>query len=50
MSANNYIKIMEVSPKKYDVSERDYESDGEIYALGTFDILRSAIESAENYM
>ena len=41
---------MEVSPEKYDVSERDYESDGEIYALGTFDILRSAIESAENYM
>lgn len=47
MSANNYIQIKETSPEKYSVSERDYESEGEICALGTFDSMRSAVEKAE---
>ena len=47
MSANNYIQIKETSPEKYSVSERDYESEGEISVLGTFDSMKSAVEKAE---
>jgi uncharacterized LabA/DUF88 family protein len=47
MSANNYIQIKEISPERYSVSEKDYESEGEICALGTFDSMKSAVEKAE---
>jgi mRNA interferase MazF len=47
MSANNYIQIKETAPEKYSVSERDYESEGEICSLGIFDSMRSAVEKAE---
>ena len=50
MSANNYIKIEEISADKFRVAEKDYESDVDIYHLGDFDVLKSAIEKAEAYM
>jgi mRNA interferase MazF len=50
MSANNYIKIEEVSVDKFRVSEKDYENDMDIHHLGDFDLLRLAIENAENYI
>lgn len=50
MSANNYIKIEEISADKFRVAEKDYESDADIYHLGDFDVLRSAIETAEGYI
>lgn len=50
MSANNYILIKEVSPEKYDVSERDYGSDGQIQALGIFDSMRLAVIRAEDHI
>lgn len=50
MSANNYIKIEEVSADKFRVAEKDYESDEDIRHLGDFDLLRMAIEEAETYI
>jgi len=50
MSANNYIKIEEISVDKFRVAEKDYESDLDIRHLGDFDLLRSAIEKAEGYI
>ena len=50
MSANNYIKIEEISPDKFRVAEKDYESDMDISHLGDFDLLKSAIEKAEGYI
>jgi len=50
MSANNYIKIEEISADKFRVAEKDYETDSDIYHLGDFDVLKSAIEKAEDYM
>lgn len=50
MSANNYIKIEEVSADKFRVAEKDYESDEDICHLGDFDLLRPAVEKAETYI
>lgn len=50
MSANNYIKIEEISTDKFRVAEKDYESDLDIQHLGDFDIIRLAIEKAENHV
>jgi mRNA interferase MazF len=50
MSANNYIKIEEVSVDKFRVAEKDYESDDDICHLGDFDLLRLAIVKAETYI
>lgn len=50
MSANNYIKIEEISADKFKVTERDYGTDADICHLGDFDVLKSAIEKAEDYM
>jgi mRNA interferase MazF len=47
MSANNYIKIEEISTDKFRVYEKDYESDLDIQHLGDFNLIRSAIEKAE---
>ena len=50
MSANNYIKIEEISTDKFRVAEKDYETDADIHHLGDFDVLKSAIEEAEGYI
>jgi mRNA interferase MazF len=50
MSANNYIQIKETYPETYDVSERDYESEGEIQAIGLFDSLKLAVKKAEEHI
>jgi mRNA interferase MazF len=50
MGANNYIKIEEISADKFRVAEKDYESDMNIRHLGDFDLLKSAIEKAENHI
>ncbi len=50
MSANNYIKIEEVSEDKFRVAEKDYETDSDIYHLGDFDVLKTAIKEAEGYI
>lgn len=50
MSANNYIKIEEISTDKFRVAEKDYESDSDIRHLGNFDLIRPAIEKAETYI
>jgi len=50
MSANNYIKIEEISVDKFIVTEKDYENDLDIHHLGDFDLLRSAIRKAEDYI
>ncbi|GEM_PF-570550 len=50
MSANNYIQIKETYLETYDVSERDYESEGEIQAIGLFDSLILAVKKAEAHI
>jgi hypothetical protein len=50
MSANNYIKIEETSADKFRVAEKDYETDSDICHLGDFDLLKTAIKEAEDYM
>ena len=50
MSANNLILIKEKTKGIYKVSENNYEPDGEIHNIGTFDSLRTAIEKAEEYI
>ncbi len=50
MSANNYIKIEEISADKFRVAEKDYESDTDINHLGDFGVLKSAIAKAEDYI
>ncbi len=50
MSANNFIKIEEISPDKFRVSEKDYESDADIRHLGDFDLIKHAVEKAEAYI
>ena len=50
MSANNYIKIEEISTDNFRVAEKDYESDLDIQHLGDFDFIRWAIEKAENHI
>ncbi|MFH0804504.1 MAG: type II toxin-antitoxin system PemK/MazF family toxin [Candidatus Zambryskibacteria bacterium] len=50
MSANNFILIKEKTGDVFDVSERDYESNGEIQNIGTFNSLRTAVEKTEEYM
>ncbi|MFA6314850.1 MAG: type II toxin-antitoxin system PemK/MazF family toxin [Candidatus Paceibacterota bacterium] len=50
MSANNYIKIEEISLDKFRVSEKDYESDLDIQHLGDFNFIRLAIDKAENHI
>ncbi len=50
MSANNYIQIKETSPDKYEVSERDYESEGELHTLGLFASIKLAVRKAEEYI
>lgn len=50
MSANNYIKIEEISADKFRVAEKDYESDLDIQYLGDFDVVRLAIEKAEDHI
>lgn len=50
MSANNYIKIEEISPDKFRVAEKDYESDADIRHLGDFDLIKMAVEKAEAYI
>lgn len=50
MSTNNYIQIRETYPEKYHVSERDYENEGEIQAIGLFDSLKLAIKKAEDHI
>lgn len=45
-----YPKIKEISPERYNVSENDYESEGEIQALGIFDSIRLAVKKAENHI
>lgn len=50
MSANNYIQIKEISPNEFSVSEKDYESEGEIEDLGIFDSMRLAVKKAEDHI
>ncbi len=50
MSANNYIQIKETCLETYDVSERDYESEGEIQTIGLFDSLKLAVKKAEDHI
>jgi mRNA interferase MazF len=50
MSANNYIQIKEISSEQYHVSERDYDTDGEIQSLGIFDAMRMAVKKAEKHI
>ncbi len=50
MSANNFILIKEKTKDTYKVSENDYESNGEIHNIGTFNSLRTAVEKAEEYI
>ncbi len=50
MSANNFILIQEKTKNIYEVSEKDYEGGGEIQNIGTFDLLRIAVEKAEKHI
>lgn len=50
MSANNYIRVRELSFNKYDVSERDCERDALIEGFGIFNSLRLALKRAEKRM
>jgi len=50
MSADNYIQIKETYPETFDVSERDYESEGEIEAIGLFNSIRLAVKKAEDHI
>lgn len=50
MSANNYIRVREMSLEEYDVSERNYENDASIEEFGTFNSLRAAMQRAEKRM
>ncbi|MEI6304630.1 MAG: type II toxin-antitoxin system PemK/MazF family toxin [Candidatus Taylorbacteria bacterium] len=50
MSTNNYIQIEETPTGKYYVSEMDFDTNGEISVLGTFDLLYTAAKEAENHI
>ena len=50
MSANNYILIKENPEGFYDVSDRDFESNGKNRDIGSYRAIRQAIEKAELYI
>jgi len=50
MSANNFILIKEGIEDIFQVSENDYESEGEIQNIGIFNSLRTAVEKAEEHI
>lgn len=50
MSANNFIHIEEVSPEKFSVIEKDYESYVKIQTIGFFHSMKLAIRKAEEHI